>query len=302
VRSHRSTSVSRISLRSTTKGRAPIWNQTSIPHVRSCRWRSATAFDHEQASVDVGRRMERVPRHSPADCGAIHLLPAPGGRRVRACPPSSGVVLHHQIGTHQTTAWMHEARQQRAGHGERRVGNHPERAAWQPQVVRIGAHHAHLRAEPGAQMRQPLGMQFDGDDVGTGRDQLGGQRSHAGTDVEDEITASDVRLDHDAASPMWVERVPAPLVPWRGHEHAPSSSLPCRQSDRLTSAHPHHFPHLRRTDVAERLGSDKFGGQRRRTASRARSSRWSRALDCFSQSRWSHSVALTSSPAYNNWP
>ena len=37
--------------------------------------------------------------------------------------------------------------------------------------------------------------------------------------------------------------------------------------------------------------------QRRRTASSERSSRRSRALDCFSQSRWSHSSALTSSPA-----
>jgi hypothetical protein len=63
-----------------------------------------------------------------------------------------------------------------------------------------------------AQERGAAGMQFDGDDPGSGENQVTGERAGTRADIQDELARSDLGRSDDARGPLVIEAVPSPRL------------------------------------------------------------------------------------------
>jgi hypothetical protein len=111
-------------------------------------------------------------------------------------------VLEHQVGGHQSRPRREHASQHRGGDRERRVGHHAEGSSGQPQAPDVGAHDRHRRpGEALAQQRQATWVELDRDHPCARGHEMGGQRSGAGPDVEDEVAGRDASVSDDPLGP-----------------------------------------------------------------------------------------------------
>jgi hypothetical protein len=99
------------------------------------------------------------------------------------------VPRHDEVGANEPAARGEEAPDQRRRDGEWRVGDHAEGLAREPEVRRVRHDHDHRFApEPLPELLGAAVMQFHGDHPGAGCNELCGQRTRSGSDVEDEVT------------------------------------------------------------------------------------------------------------------
>jgi hypothetical protein len=81
---------------------------------------------------------------------------------------------------------LEESTEQRGADPERRVGHDVIRPSGKAQIPGVGLHDDHATTEAVPQLSCPRPMGLDRDDPSAGGQQRGGDRSGAGTDVEDE--------------------------------------------------------------------------------------------------------------------
>ena len=116
----------------------------------------------------------------------------------------------------------------RCDRGERRIGDHDKRPPWQSQVAGVGLHDLHGRArEPLAQERGTRGMELEGDDPGTGGDEVRGDGTRSRAYVEDEVAPTDAGTGDEPARPAVSELMPSPPDGRSGGHGAPSP-WPCQ--------------------------------------------------------------------------
>jgi len=132
----------------------------------------------------------------------------------------------HEVGTTQLVGGDEQSPQERGGHRERRVRDHPERTPGQPQITRVCLHDDHGRvAKPLAKHLRPSGMQLDGNDARAAFDQRRSDRARSGADIDDKITRADARVVDELNRGVVSEPMPSPAGarPAGGHD-APSQS------------------------------------------------------------------------------
>lgn len=100
---------------------------------------------------------------------------------------------------------MEQPPQDRAGGGERRVGDDVERPAGQAEIAGVGTHERDAPAELGGEAVGTPAMTFDGDHGRAGVEEWSGDRAVSGADVDDEVAAADPGGRDEAFSPDRVE-------------------------------------------------------------------------------------------------
>lgn len=85
---------------------------------------------------------------------------------------------------------------------------------WHPERCDVALNHGHVGSrEPLPQVSHPAGMQLDGDHARTRRNQVCGQRSVAGTKVDDQLPGAYAGVLDDGRGPVIDERMPTPGSP-----------------------------------------------------------------------------------------
>ena len=89
------------------------------------------------------------------------------------------------MGGQQAAPRLEEPTEECAGDPERRVGHHVVRPAGQAKIAGVGLDDDDGVAEPLAEEPRPPGVRLDGDHPSAGGHQRSGERTGAGTDVDD---------------------------------------------------------------------------------------------------------------------
>jgi len=108
---------------------------------------------------------------------------------------------------------LEQATEQRAGHGEGRVGHHVVGAAREAKVPGVSLHDDHRLAESTMEVAGALWMCFDGDDAGARVDERSRECSEPGAHVDDGGTSNNGGVGDEPSGPLRVELVPSPPPP-----------------------------------------------------------------------------------------
>jgi hypothetical protein len=162
--------------------------------------------DEEDGGIDARRRAEGAPGQGES-----------GAHPVGAWCFLAGVLaddgaLKDEVGRGEPGSGLQQQAQEVGGDPVGRVGHDAEPAPGQREAPGIRFDHRDA-GEALAQERGAAGMQFDGDNPGSGADQVAGERAGTRADVEDELARSDLGRGDDAGGPLVIEPVPSPRRP-----------------------------------------------------------------------------------------
>jgi hypothetical protein len=124
---------------------------------------------------------------------------------------------------------LEQTSEQRARDHERRVGDHVERLAGEPQIAGVGLDDGDAGESP-TKLGGAVAVPFHGDDRGAGANERKRDRAATSADVEHDVAAPDLGVTDESVGESRVELVPAPSAErpvdtrwrWRAHEPAPS--------------------------------------------------------------------------------
>jgi len=126
-------------------------------------------------------------------------------------PPAGDVLRDDEIGRDEPAPRAEQPPDQTGRDSERRVGHDPERPTREPEVGAVGLDHRDRRSgEAAAERVGAPGMELDGHDPGTGRDQRNRERAGAGPDIEHEVAGADAGGGGEPPCPRVSEAVEPP--------------------------------------------------------------------------------------------
>jgi hypothetical protein len=183
--------------------------------------------DDEDGGVAGRWRAKRPARHAGPGRDRKGRRPPGPPRSVRSAPPAHHVAGHDEIGCHEAAAPGGEAPEERLGHPEGWIGQHPERPAGESQVGGIDLDHDDAgSAETLPQSAGTARVALDGDHPRTALQQRDDQRAGSRADVEHELARPDARVADDSAGPRPIELMPSPPGPGFPGHGGPSRACP----------------------------------------------------------------------------
>lgn len=139
---------------------------------------------------------------------------------VRRRPPAHEPPGQHEIGAHERGR-PQQHRPYLLGQRPRRVGDDSKGPARRSEVAQVGFHDGHrIVGEATAEVGGPCWMSLDGDDAPARLDERSGQRSLAGTEIDDQVAGADACVGDDAPGDGRIKPMPTPSSLWyprRGH-------------------------------------------------------------------------------------
>lgn len=184
---------------------------------------ATVAFETQHRGGHRSRRPERGGGKAGHDPRAINAGPPSGSMTATGRPTRPGVGGHDQIGADHPTPRTDQATQQGGGDPEGWVGDYSELPLRQAKVACVGLDNHDRGAESLTEPARPLRVQLDSDHPSTRRQQLGGYRPAAGTDVKDQVARPELGATDETPSPKIREFVISPPVPPFGGHGAPLS-------------------------------------------------------------------------------
>lgn len=123
-------------------------------------------------------------RHRRPQRGIQRQPPPAGAGCIQGSPSVRGLILQDQARAEEPGARLHQAPEQRRGHGKRWIRDDVIRASREPEVAGVGFHDHDSLSESVSEVLGSLRVGLDGDDASAGVYKWIRERAETRTDVE----------------------------------------------------------------------------------------------------------------------